>query len=68
MTDDRTQSGADREPPQGDVLGSDDYQEQGEAILMETDIRDEEPEATEEEVLQHRTPEVIEERLDEDPE
>lgn len=38
-------------------VGSDDFQEQSEAILEESDIRDEEPEASREEVLEHRDPE-----------
>jgi hypothetical protein len=55
MTDDRTQSRAEHPLPEEQAVGSDDFQEQAEAILRESDIREEEPEARREEVLEHRT-------------
>ncbi|MEV4624533.1 hypothetical protein AB0J74_38220 [Asanoa sp. NPDC049573] len=57
MTDDRTQSRAEHPLPEEEAVGSDDFQEQAEAILLESDIREEEPEASAEEVLEHRLPE-----------
>jgi len=55
MTDDRTKSRAEHPLPEERAVGSDDYQEQAEAILQESDIREEEPEARSEEILEHRT-------------
>ena len=47
-------------------MGSDDFQEQSESILMESDIRDEEPEATEASVVRQEDPEEIERRSSEE--
>ena len=55
MSDDRVESRAEHPLPEERAVGSDDYQEQAEAILQESDIREEEPEARREEVLEHRT-------------
>ncbi|GIF76377.1 hypothetical protein [Asanoa siamensis] len=66
MTDDRAKSRAEHPLPEEEVVGSDDFQEQSEAILLESDIREEEPEATEQSVLQHEDPEKIERRTSEE--
>jgi hypothetical protein len=66
MTDDRTQSRAERPLPEEEAAGSDDFQDQAEAILLESDIREGEPEATEDSVLRHEDPEEIEHRTSEE--
>ncbi|MDG4821993.1 hypothetical protein O7635_09015 [Asanoa sp. WMMD1127] len=45
MTDDRTQARAEYPLPEEERVGSDDFQEQAEAILLESDIREGEAEA-----------------------
>ena len=66
MTDDRTQARAEYPLPEEERVGSDDFQEQAEAILLESDIREEEPEATEASVVRHEDPEEIERRTSEE--
>ena len=66
MTDDRAQSRAEHPLPEEEAVGSDDFQEQAEAILMESDIREESPEATRQAVQQGEDPEEIERRTSEE--
>ena len=66
MTDDRAQSRAEHPLPEEEAVGSDDFQEQAEAILMESDFREEEPEATREAVQRGEDPEEIERRTSEE--
>lgn len=66
MTDDRTQSRAEHPLPEEEAVGSDDFQDQAEAILLESDIREEEPEATREAIQQGEDPEEIERRTSEE--
>jgi hypothetical protein len=66
MTDDRAQSRAEHPLPEEEAVGSDDFQEQAEAILMESDFREESPEATREAVQRGEDPEEIERRTSEE--
>ncbi|MEV4535475.1 hypothetical protein AB0J82_16760 [Asanoa sp. NPDC049518] len=66
MTDDRAQSRAEHPLPEEEAVGSDDFQDQAEAILMESDIRENEPEATRDAVQRGEDPEEIERRTSEE--
>ncbi|GIF69728.1 hypothetical protein Ais01nite_77630 [Asanoa ishikariensis] len=66
MTSDRAQSRAEHPLPEEEAVGSDDFQDQSEAILMESDIREKEPEATRQAVQGGEDPEEIERRTSEE--
>jgi hypothetical protein len=57
MTDERAESRADHLLPEEEVVGSDDPQSQAEAILEDSDEREDDPTAAPDTVLERRTSE-----------
>ena len=57
MTDERAESRADHLLPEEEAVGSDDPQAQAEAILDDSDERENDPEAAPDTILERRTSE-----------